>query len=312
MPDSGLGYSCGVNGHGGVIRVRAETIKGVNLSSSTGQGVGFFWWAGLNIIECQSLAGSNNAISTDASTGSGAVDAYVTAEEIYTDGSIDIGIQGVINNYSGSNANAALWVRCDTIKASISSGYCYIYTEVGSLTKFYLECEKAYGQAICKSGLVYVNSQKVEALANVGSGLVATTALFADCSGGTLRYNVTQHDPKSFTGIGFLVDGGTIISNALEYTSGSGSNGLSISGGLARIQTALFDTSANSSGNPITKSGGTLILMACTLVANSGRDSITAGTAQNVVAMSSWTNKAANGNITVTTTGGLTVDTHVQ
>ena len=57
--------------------------------------------------------------------------------------------------------------------------------------------------------------------------------------------------------------------------------------------------------------GGTWILRGGTLVSNGTQKSINAATSQNVVAMGAWANNAAHSNVTITTTGGLTVNSAV-
>lgn len=268
-----------------------------------------YWNAGDMHVDAPIISGTSCAIFSTA-LGSGQDNMYVHADEIFTIGTSYFGnvIPGVIGIQDSTNANAAIWITADTVKATLGSDNCSIFQDNTSVSKLYVQCQKFYGDVRVQDGLVYVTSTKAEAITNVSGDV---TALFATCTGGTLRWNVQQHDPKAFTGISHLVNGGTLISNEIEYTAGSGSDGLSISSGTARLQTPYLSTTANTSGFPITKSGGVLILMAATLVSNGTQASINAGTAQNVVAMSSWANNLANVNVTVTTAGGLTVNAAV-
>lgn len=298
------GLACAIYNDGGTIRVSAiESISAIDTAIDFA--ITIYWQQGLTIIEAQSIWSTNNVVNW-IRDGSTADNMYITCQEMYSTGASN-GLPGIIYSTSGANTVASLWITADTIKANDGSGNCALYVE-SSVSRLYVTATKIFGDVRVKSGLVYVTATKQEALSNVTGGV---TALFVTNTLGTLRWNVQQHDPKSFTGIAFLIAGGTFISNEIEYTAGSGSEGLSISSGTARLQTPYLSTSANTAGFPITKSGGVLILMAATLVSNGTQASINAGTAQNVVAMSSWANNAVNGNVTVTTTGGISINSNV-
>lgn len=299
------GIPIGVFGQSGTLIVRAsQSIFATDASLDFG--IAVYWHSGLNIIESPIIYASNNAVWTNTS-GSASDNLYVTAKEIYTTGS-GISQPGVITSFDGTNPNSAIWVTADTITANTGSDNCAVNSDPNNSNKIYVQCQKFYGDVRVQNGLTYVTATKSEALSNVTGGV---TALFATCSGGALRYNVRHHDPKAFTGISHLVSGGTFISNEIEYTAGSGSNGLSISSGTAWLNTAYLNTAANSGGNPVAKSGGVLVLNASILVAEGASESITAGSSQDVVAMGCWTNRDMNVNVTVTTSGGLTIDSSV-
>lgn len=88
------------------------------------------------------------------------------------------------------------------------------------------------------------------------------------------------------------------------------SNGIVISAGSLRLKNSTINTVANSATNPITKSGGTLVLDNVTLSAEATRDSITAGTPQSVTSYASTANKAVNANVTVN--GQLSINGVIQ
>lgn len=300
----------GVNAVNGTVRVTcSKSIFGIDNGGITNCGIALYWEHGLLIAEAPEIFASHNPVNPQ-SDGTDVENMYVTANEIYSMGSTSPGNgPGVILATSfGTNPNAACWVTSDIIRGNIGSDYTSIASLIDGSNKIYVQTQKLFGQLKIDGGLTYVTSTKIEALGNV-SGVI--TALFVKTTVGTLRYNVGQHDPKSFTGLGFVITGGTVLANQIEYTSGSGSDGLSISGGTARLTACILNTAANNAGNPALKSGGVLILIGSTLVAEGSRDSISAPTSQNVVAMSSWANKAIDGDVTIATTGGLTVDSDV-
>lgn len=311
LQNAGFGaIPCAVYQAGGTLRVRASNSISAVDNSGNGFGVTLYWGDGTGEVYAPSIFGSNSVVWSQ-SDGSSSQNFYVECSEMYSTDTVNDGVPGVIVCFTngGSSANAAIWVKADTIRANAGSAFASVYTWPASANKIYVNCQKLYGTVQCEgANLVYVTAEKSEAISNVTG---SPTSLFASATAGTLRLNLKHCDPKAFTGIGFLVNGGTLIANEAEYTSGSGSDGLSISSGTARLQTCILNTAANASGFPIAKSGGTLILMACTLVSNGSVKSINSGTAQNVVAMSSWANNAVSSNVTITTTGGLTVNSAV-
>jgi hypothetical protein len=96
-----------------------------------------------------------------------------------------------------------------------------------------------------------------------------------------------------------------------DMVGGASANGFEITGGTARLSNLRLNTAANSSTSPVTKSGGTLYLEGTILVAEGTRDSISAPTAQNVVALGAWANRAVDADVTITTEGGLVIDSAV-
>ncbi len=109
----------------------------------------------------------------------------------------------------------------------------------------------------------------------------------------------------------FLISAGVTELIGGAYVGGASSDGIELSGGTLRAQGVRIDTSANSSHNPITKSGGTLRLAHCTLVAEGTRDSISAPTAQDVSSYGTYANKAVDADVTELITGGFIVDAQV-
>ena len=112
--------------------------------------------------------------------------------------------------------------------------------------------------------------------------------------------------------------GTTIVSSGGDHRVNIGNhvrtvlgNGINHNGGKLRFTGEI--NAAFGTYNPIIVSGDGLILGSGTvLIARSGRESITASSAQFVAAYGAWANMPVNGNVTITTTGGLTVDPDVQ
>jgi len=97
-------------------------------------------------------------------------------------------------------------------------------------------------------------------------------ARFRGCQFKTARGTGTDATLNVLLGADLEIDGGEILGT-----------GVIVSGGTARLRNVRIDTAASAATNPITKSGGSLILGAGTvLVAHSTRDSIEAATPQDV------------------------------
>jgi hypothetical protein len=283
----------------GKLYVRARKISAVGLSASA---TGVWWLNGemhvhAERIECTSAGGGQAVYGTCNATPTG--DAYITADEITSS------IYAIYSN--GSNTAAAMWVRALIVRGTASLPTAI--QNAGS-NRLYVETEKVFGQigTSASSGLLYVRAQKQSALANGSSG--APSLIYI--ANGTARIAIDHYDPVSFTGESIKVTGGTLELLGGGFVGIASGKGFEITGGTARLQGLRVDTAANSSSNPVTKSGGTLILDGCTLVAEGASDSIAAGSAQNVkVYNGTVTNRAKNANVTIQV-GTLTVDSNVS
>lgn len=108
------------------------------------------------------------------------------------------------------------------------------------------------------------------------------------------------------------VSAGTLTIGSTTMRGSANIGGVGQSGGTVRLEGLKIDTSADATRSPLTKSGGTMTLAHCTLVAHATRDSISAPSAQNVAAWGCYANKAVDGDVTITIgTAGLTVDADV-
>jgi hypothetical protein len=145
---------------------------------------------------------------------------------------------------------------------------------------------------------------------NGGSG--AAALIYSNNASADAKVAVKEWDPGTFTGEMMKFTNGTIALLGGTFTGGASAKGLEITAGTVRAQGMRISTLANSSSNPVTKSGGTLVLDACTLVAEGASDSIKSGTAQNVKVYNGIaTNRAKNANITIQV-GTLSADSNVS
>lgn len=199
-------------------------------------------------------------------------------------------------------ATAQVWIECSEVIGPVS-------TVQVSGCKFYLTTQKIstttggnYAIAI-SGGLAWITTQKIS-----GQAILM--------SGGTLFADVQQfEDPSLATGPMIQIGADSTLDLRFHrlQTASTAYNAVEVSSSTATVSLrgGTIDASSGTSANPITKSGGVLKLYGVTLVAQVGRDSISAATAQNVVALGAWANKAVDSDVTITTAGGLTIDADV-
>lgn len=275
---------------GGSLVLDADNITGVSSA------YGLYWENGdfkTNVRKLSSdTIGSISTAGGSAPTGK----FWVNAVEITGDG------DGGCINTSDANTSLQIWVVATEIRANGANGNAVSHN---GTSKLYVTAQKIIGGtgAIAVNctggGQLWARAEKISA----GATIVA-------CTSGTLHCSALHwEEADATTTSGFTVAGGTlnITGGLLTLTAG---NGITISSGTGRFTGVTINTTASNAKNPVTKSGGTLILDRCVLVAESTRDSITAGTSQTVVNYASKANKAKNVNITVTV-DALTVDAAV-
>ena len=283
----------------------------MNANATTSTSVGVAWLNGSGFIRAQQILANGVAVYSqvdNAPTG----DFYVEADLIDTAtlGGKSGGDFTIWQN--GSNASAAIWVRASVIKCSTQANARSVVTTASMANKLYVSAQKLFGLArLDGSGLTYIDTDKWEPTLNGG----LSNSMFVTASAGTSFVNCRHYDPVAFTGAAIRTTTGGTADLRIGYgffTGGASSAiGLRCDGGTLRANSMRVDTSANSGTQPAANNGGVLVLTNCTLVANAGADSISASTAQNVVAMSSWANKAVNLNVTIVPTLGLGVDSGV-
>jgi hypothetical protein len=291
----------------GIVMITANDIISENTAGNPNSTVGVYWRNGplhvtaRNII-CRGDTGTQSpaylSFVGTAPTG----DAYITADYFGSDGSAVIQEKSV-------QSTAKSWVHAKVIEnTDVGTS---IYTEGAG--RLYVTAQKLIGAmsfASTGAALNYITADKIEPVVNGASG--AACMLHAAGTNTISRINVEQWDAGAFTGETIKVTAGTVIITGMQFTGGASTVGIEITGGTLILQNCYINTAANASTNPILKSGGTLKMYNCTLVAEGTRDSISAPTAQNVMACACFTNRAVDADVTITVTGGLSVDADVS
>jgi hypothetical protein len=140
---------------------------------------------------------------------------------------------------------------------------------------------------------------------SIAGGVITLNACSLTVSGAGNIEVFTVGSGSSITAIGCYMDSnggdfadvaGTLVVVGGETTPGKG---LALTGGAARLRNITIDTSANASANPVTKSGGTLLLENCRLLAHSTRDSISSPTPQTVTSFGTYANRPVDGDVTI-------------
>lgn len=258
-----------------------------NITQTGGNSYAVWWSNGAGYGRCAKCESEYIAYSSSVNaTPTG--DGHFAADEII--GQVASG---------GSDTTAAAWVRCNILRAAGIS----VSSSGGA--RLYVEAQKIFGRLELSGGLVYVRSDKLSAVAN--GGATTPSLIYAVAGGtGTYRVDVTHLDPVSYTGETIVAAGGTLEVIGGSLVGGASAKGIVVSGGTATFIGTRIDTAANSSANPVTKSGGTLTLKDCTLVAEGTRNSIEAATAQTVAVGGTLTaNRPLDADVTLT--GGLYV-----
>jgi hypothetical protein len=224
-------------------------------------------------------------------------DFHVTAEELET---------AVFS--SGRQPGAAMWIRCNILRDVLPDGGALSITGTG---KIYIDTQKVFGTLYMTewNGLFYLHANKHSATIAGADGYCS----FLNVDGGEVFYQVRHIDPNGFGGESFDVSGGILHWDGGMLKGSATTQGMSISGGTARLNGVTLDTSANGATSPIIKNGGTLILNGGTaLVAEGSAPSISAASPQGVkVYGNAVTNCAPTSNVTVEI-GTLTVDHGVE
>jgi hypothetical protein len=237
-------------------------LKCRSLTATGGESTAVWWENGQCDVSGASCYGGKYGVYTkvdDEPTG----DLHVYFSEI----------EGVNSGVyvDGDNGNAALWIRANTVAGGAYS----VYNVINNLNKTYVECQKLIGTVESSGGLLYVRADKI-AIGNAGLYLFVTGA------SGSSYIQIAQWDTADSNDYFASISGGTHYFLGGVVVANSASSGFAIASGTATLQGLIINTAASASANPIVKSGGTLTLDGCTLVAEGTRNAIEAGTAQNV------------------------------
>ena len=268
----------------GTLTVRARNVTctgavGTGGSDTTGAG---FWWTGGELHGTAQRVKSTGWGIYSQVGGSSSVEGHVAADQWQT------ALAPCYN--AGTNGNATVWFDGNTVQNTAFGNSVF---NNGS-EKVYAVGKKLFGQiSSTNNGLLYVTAQKVSpVLANLpllnftGTGQSWVTVMDWDTAG--LTTNVW-----SFSNGTVDVFGGAVRPDAAAL-------GVLHSGGAVRIHDARIDTSSNTATNPVTVSGSGLELDNCTLIAGSGRGSLTAAAPQTVTTDGGpFFNNAPDANVTL-------------
>ncbi len=275
--DAGIAADEAIRCSAGELTVQCRDV----LSYSDG-GAGVWWSNGfMDVTGRRTFGGLAGVYSAPTGTPTG--DGHVRFEEIESDHTY-----GIYEN--GDEPTAAIWIRCNTVKTVVDAAIA-----AQGASRIYVECQKTFGAiASTGTGLLYVRSDKVSATATGGY-------LYSRSGSGTSYIHVNHWDGSLVVNAAIRCSGGTTSLFGGELTTVSGGGGITISAGTLRAHDLRIDTSASSTTNPVLKSGGTLVLDNCSLIAQSSADSISAAAAQSVAVEGTlMVNRPLNGNVTLT------------
>lgn len=287
------------------VRHRAGTLKVHCLVVSSVDANGVWWDDGesslnADVVEVTGVTGVAIYATLQPSS---TANWWVNVKDIH-----DTGNQAVqIVNTSSLASTARVWINAQQITGSgtaastILVGAGFVYFDLLKLRTR----EAVTGIEVENFANVWLTVQKISNEKN-------SFAIDVSGSASLVAQIQTMEAPLNTNAV-ITQSGGTAKVQIVEAASPSTltTGWVALSSGTMRFRGNL-NTSLASAGNPIFKSGGTLILDSATLVAHSSRDSITAGTAQNVVSLASFANKDVNSNVTITTAGGLLIDSNVK
>ena len=296
------------------------TIDEILVTGLGGTPTVLYWRKGPHITRCQRIVSSSGYLVWAEPTGTLRSD--VSGEMIVDCPYLSGGADGLPTIYAGdggggggANPFAAIWVNATRVINPVpgrpSFGHGLAAFCAGP--KLYIQGgPKITGSIGVSSGILYVDAEKQD-LATFDVTESHPTDTMIALFGGQSHISIgevvdTNLDPGGAT---IVSSGGDHRVNIVNHVRTVLGNGISHSAGNLRF-TGEMNASVGAS-NPIFVSGSGLILGSGTvLIAGAGRDSITADSPQDVAAYGAWANRAVNANITITTTGGLTIDPDVR
>lgn len=274
----------------GSVKVRADLIASYTNDYCV-------WWvSGEWHIDARIISSTSEGSSPVFLQGGSGQNCWINANEISGTG----GVGAVTMESSSSLARA--WVVAKQIRTfGGTGGNAAVSSRRGRL---YVQGQKILatgGAAFCNTSnngaQLYLTFQKVEF---DETNTLTTGSSWIEI--GELLNSTVPNGPC------IEVSGGTHHIRGMTFTAAATGLGILVSGGTLFLDNCVINTAANSSTNPITKSGGFLICRNCTFIAEATRDSISATTAQTVSLSGCWSNKALDADVTNNIAGGFTVD----
>ncbi len=311
---------------GGLLKIVADGNVGLTT-----------WTNGEMHLDVEDLQGFNAVAASSANT----QHVFLTCKTI-----------GAMNIDGGSSASRFWVRCADTSNAAIifdnarvyltaqKSGYGIQCKMTGSVAQYWIDVEKMTGAAldypnrggplqlyggfsVVRIGDIdrsYVGIGGLESIkCTDGTHRVVVDSLLGNAtgtdmitvSGGTLDLTVKQFRDNGGTANLLNVSGGTCVVDGLNYIPTT-SGGIVVSAGTLRLKDSRLNTSAITTIDTLTVSGGTTILTNVTLVSHSSQNSIYAGSAQNVgIYGHCMANTDISSNITLTPLGEFTVDSSI-
>lgn len=293
-----------VTNAGSAIMLQAQRI----YQQGTALAGGWALWlgAGTNRVEVDELVVNSNYLIGWANGTS-----YVRASKMSSTASA--GQSNMIVTQDGDSSEEHLYLDADEITYAGTSNM--ISMGGGANKRMWVRAARTTGGVSLSAGLLYVDVEKFDlGDINIGDGTFYLTAQKWQTAGGAVDGGVAWIDIGEMVTTGPIIVGGddfgpVLNLNVKRWTATSG-DCLDIYDGRANV-TGTLDTSANTGAYPVNVQGGSLVLQSAILVANTASESVHADAAQNIVAMSSWANKAVSINVTITTTAGLIINSNV-
>lgn len=263
------------------------TIECRDIISTGYRCEGVWWTNGAMRVRGRYCIAGQNAFYSD-------VDSAPTGEA-YLDFNEYRANRGTVIYCDGTNADAAVWLRGEIFRATPMATESITSIYVAGANKLYVEAQKVFGAILLQGSTVaYIRADKVSPTFETDQRLLLH-------AGGTNYIQINHWDSVGSDQAPITVDSGGelhLIGGTLEGDADS--LGISVSGGALFARNFYIDTTANDGTSPLTVSGGTVILDGCSLVAESGEPSITAGSAQTVQSRgTTYLSTAPHGNITL-------------
>ena len=285
-PDSIYGVA-GIHGS-----LYVDVLERISLTGLLGASA-VFWTDGPMYVRCPHITSDWSAVTSYSGN---------TNDEFFVDSQLIESNSDAAATISVVMGVATLrtWIQAQNIINRHANGPALAISGAG---KFYLQCEKIQGSGVAaidvSFGLngpveVWITTQKIASFSvilSASAGIIRLTAQEYEDLGGMTSGIVSTPSGGAPPDPVIFLDGGD-----MELTTG---NGIDISGGTIQATGLVINTAADSTSSPVVKSGGSITLNGCTLIAEATQDSISASTAQTVVSSASKCFQEVNANVSV-------------
>jgi len=298
-----VGVPMGVYGQNGTLFVECSESIYAQDQSALATGIAVYWYNGDMFVRAPHIWADHVAVYPHGAAVT-VGDMFVSADLIETISEAGTDQPGTIFDFS-EDPTAATWIEAKIIK---SPGNAIAAVQHGLANfggKLYVRSQKIFGRiesnSDSSSALLYVDADKIDA---VGNGTSGRPALVYQRGSAKTRIDCRHWNPLSYTGESIKVAGGTLFLRNGDLLGGSSLKGVEVSGGTLHAVSLAVDTSANSSANALSVSGGTANINEARLRAHSsGKDIAQTG---GTVTVTGGSGSGTNGNYTTSGTVGLT------